>query len=225
MRSYNWIDELTPTVRDAVLRCAHPRTVADSKILYQSGDRVTEIFQIVSGAIRKCIITEDGQEVLLHVYGPGDIVADSPVASDESSPVTLTTRGETRLRVWSASDLRQLRDQHQEVDMALACQISRRLRDALRLIEELLTLPVAARIASRFAQLSDLGKPSERGVDLMLSQVDIGLMVGSTRQSVSRVVNELRELGLIEPLYGKIIIKDRPGLNRYVREHHRSSEK
>lgn len=225
MRGFNWIDELSPQVRDAVLRCAHPRTVADSKILYQNGDRVTEIFQIVSGAIRKCILTEDGQEILLYVYGPGDIVADSPVASDESSPVTLTTRGETRLRVWKAGDLKLLRDQHREVDMALVRQIDRRLREALQLIEELLTLPVAARIASRFAQLSDLRKPSDRGIDLMLSQVDIGLMVGSTRQSVSRVVNELRELGLIEPLYGKIIIKDRSGLNRYVREHHRSSEK
>lgn len=225
MKGFNWIDELSPQVRDTVLRCAHPRTVTDSKILYQNGDRVTEIFQIVSGAIRKCILTEDGQEVLLYVYGPGDIVADAPVTDDEPSPVTLTTRGETKLRVWSASDLKLLREQHHEVETALACQINRRLRVALQLIEELLTLPVAARIASRFAQLSDLQKPSDRGIDLLLSQVDIGLMVGSTRQSVNRVVNELRGLGLIEPLYGKIIIKDLPGLNRYVREHHRLNER
>ncbi|MCW8279219.1 Crp/Fnr family transcriptional regulator [Pseudomonas sp. PCH199] len=129
------------------------------------------------------------------------------------------------MRVWSAGDLKLLREQHHEIETALACQINRRLRVALQLIEELLTLPVAARIASRFAQLSDLQKPSDQGVDLLLSQVDIGLMVGSTRQSVNRVVNELRGLGLIEPLYGKITIKDLPGLNRYVREHHRSSER
>ncbi|MCW8279218.1 cyclic nucleotide-binding domain-containing protein [Pseudomonas sp. PCH199] len=86
MKGFNWIDELSPQVRDSILRCARPRTVADSKILYQSGDRVTEVFQIVSGAIRKCILTEDGQEVLLYVYGPGDIVADAPVTDDEPSP-------------------------------------------------------------------------------------------------------------------------------------------
>jgi len=225
MKGFNWIDELSPQVRDTVLRCSHPRTVADSRILYQSGDRVTEIFQIVSGSIRKCILTEDGQEILLYVYGPGDIVADAPVTDDEPSPVTLTTRGETRLRVWSAGDLKLLREQYHEVETALASQINRRLRVALQLIEELLTMPVAARIASRFAQLGDLRQPSAQGIDLMLSQVDIGLMVGSTRQSVSRVVNELRELGLIEPLYGKVIVKDLPGLNRYVREHHRSNER
>lgn len=225
MNGFNWIDELPPQLQTTVLRCAHPRTFADSKILYQKGDRVTEIFQIVSGAIRKCILTEDGQEVLLYIYRPGDIVADAPVADDERSPVTLTTRGETKLRAWSAGDLKLLREQHHEIETALARQLNRRLGVALQLIEELLTLPVTARIASRFTQLSGLQMPSSKGIDLLLSQVDISLMVGSTRQSVSRAVSELRRRGLIEALYGKITIKDLPGLYRYVREHHRSSEK
>ncbi|VVN91058.1 Crp/Fnr family transcriptional regulator [Pseudomonas fluorescens] len=225
MNGFNWINQLNPQLRNTVLGCAHPRTVADSKILYQKGDRITEVFQIVSGAIRKCILTEDGREVLLYIYGPGDIVTDAPLADDERCPVTLTTRGETKLRVWWAGDLKLLREQHQDIEMALTRQLNLRLRVALQLIEELLTLPVAARIASRFAQLSGLQMPSNKGVDLLLSQVDISLMVGSTRQSANRAINVLRKLGLIEALYGKITIKDLQGLNRYVREHHRSSEK
>ncbi|WP_428996465.1 Crp/Fnr family transcriptional regulator, partial [Pseudomonas aeruginosa] len=72
----------------------------------------------------------------------------------------------------------------------------------------MLTQPVAARVASRLLRLSEMGAPCVEGADLSLSQADIGLMVGTTRQSVNRVVTDLRKLGLIDTDYGKVTVKD-----------------
>lgn len=157
----------------------------------------------MSGEIRQCIFTEDGQEVLIYIYQPGDLVGDSSVSDGDPSSVTFITRGSVELRAWSVRDFSTFLATYPEAAAAVSAQLSRRLRGALRLLEEMLTQPVPARIASRFFWLSDAQGGPESEANIALSQADIGLMVGSTRQSVNRVVTELRKLKLIETDYGR----------------------
>ncbi|MDG9929000.1 MULTISPECIES: Crp/Fnr family transcriptional regulator [unclassified Pseudomonas] len=221
MSGFNWVEDLAPSIRKALFEKARIKTFPDGATIYAQGDPVSDVFQIISGEIRQCILTEDGQEVLVYIYKPGDLVGDSSVVDDDPYSVTILARGEVATRAWSIKDFAALRATHHEIESAISAQSSRRLRGALKLIEELLTQPVAARVASRFLRLSEMGESSIEGADLSLSQADIGLMVGTTRQSVNRVVTELRKLGLIETDYGKIIIKDLEGLKRYIGEHQR----
>lgn len=212
MSGFNWIEDLSPDVRTALQANARSRTYGDGTTIYHQGDSVIEVFQIISGEIRQCIFTEDGQEVLIYIYQPGDLVGDSSVSDGAPSSVCFISRGNVELRAWSVRDFNALMAAHPEAAAAVSAQLSRRLRGALRLLEELLTQPVPARIASRFFWISD----AQQGTDIPLSQADIGLMVGSTRQSVNRVVTELRKLDLIETNYGKVIVKDPAGLRRYI---------
>lgn len=221
MSGFNWVEDLSPAIRKALLQAARIKTFPDGATIYAQGDLVTDVFQIVTGEIRKCILTEDGQEVLVYVYKTGDLVGDSSVVDDDPYSVTIIARGEVTTRAWFKKDFAALRATHHEIESAISAQSSRRLRGALKLIEELLTQPVAARVASRFLQLSQLSEVAVEGADLPLSQADIGLMVGTTRQSVNRVVTELRKLGLIETDYGRVILKDPKGLKRYISEHQR----
>lgn len=221
MSGFNWVEDLSPGVRKVLLKAARIKTFPDRATLCAQGGVVTDVFQIITGEIRKCILTHDGQEILVYVYKPGDLVGDSSVADDDPYSVTIVARGAVTARVWSKKDFAVLRASHHEIESAVSAQSSRRLRGALKLIEELLTQPVAARVASRFLQLSEMGEVTVEGADLPLSQADIGLMVGTTRQSVNRVVTELRKLGLIETDYGRVILKDPKGLKRYISEHQR----
>lgn len=222
MSGFNWIADLTPEVRDALLAKARTKCFADGNTLYRQGDPIVEVFQIVSGEIRQCIFTEDGQEVLIYIYQPGDLVGDSSISDGGPSSVTFITRGAVELRAWSVRDFSALLATHPQVASAVSAQLSRRLRGALRLLEEMLTQPVPARIASRFFWLADIqGDAASGDADIALSQADIGLMVGSTRQSVNRVVTELRKLKLIETDYGKVTVKDPAGLLRFISDNQR----
>jgi CRP/FNR family cyclic AMP-dependent transcriptional regulator len=223
MIGFNWIEDLSPLTRNSVREKSRLRSVPGGTTLYQQYDPVIEVFQIVSGEVRQCILTADGQEVLIYIYKPGDVIGDSSIGDEEPYPVTYMTRGEPVLRVWTARDFNDLRATHHEIESAVAAQISRRLRGALRIIEELLTQPVAARVASRFLWLSEVQRSSNGTVNLTLSQSDIGLMVGSTRPNVNRVMKDLRELGLIETDYGKVVVKGVEGLRRYINDHRRRS--
>lgn len=221
MSGFNWVEDLKPHTRKALIERARIKIFPDGATIYSQGDPVTDVYQIISGEVRKSILTEDGQEALMYIYKSGDLIADSSLVDDDPYSVTLLTRGEVTARAWSVSDFAALRAAHHEIESSISAQSSRRLKETLKLVEELLTLPVAARIASRFLRLSKIGDGCVEGADLALSQADIGLMVGTTRQSVNRVVTELRKQGLIETDYGKVIIKDPAGLQRYISEQKR----
>lgn len=150
MSGFNWVEDLSPGVRAALHANARIRTYGDGTTIYRQGDPVIEVFQIISGEIRQCIFTEDGQEVLIYIYQPGDMVGDSSVSDGDPSSVCFISRGKVELRAWSVKDFNALTAAHPEAAAAVSAQLSRRLRGALRLLEELLTQPIPARIASRF---------------------------------------------------------------------------
>ncbi|MHA5498429.1 Crp/Fnr family transcriptional regulator [Pseudomonas aeruginosa] len=221
MSGFNWVEDLKPEIRKVLMEKARIRVFPDGATIYAQGDPVTDVYQIISGEIRQSILTEDGQEVLMYIYKAGDLVADSSVVDDDPYSVTLVSRGEVVTRAWTVKDFAGLRSAYHEIESAISAQSSRRLKSTLKLVEELLTQPVAGRVASRFLRLSEMGAACAEGADLPLSQADIGLMVGTTRQSVNRVVTELRKLGLIDTDYGKVIVKDPEGLKRYISDHQR----
>lgn len=214
--TFNWIDDLSPDARAAVLARARVKALADGTILYRQGDITTDLFQIVVGEIRKYVLTPDGQEVLLYIYGAGDVVADSSAIDRDPYPVTISTRGAARLRFWSVEDFAELRQAFTEIDSLLALQMSRRLRGALLLAQELVTLDASARVAARIAALTDLQGSVRRDQPIALSQSDLGLMVGITRQSVNQILNELKALQLIDAHYGRITVRDLTGLKLYA---------
>jgi CRP/FNR family transcriptional regulator, cyclic AMP receptor protein len=153
MIGFNWIEDLSPLTRNAVHEKSRLRSFPGGTTLYQQNDPIIEVFQIVSGEVRQCILTADGQEVLIYIYKPGDVIGDSSVVDEEPYSVTYITRGESVLRVWKARDFNDLRATHHEVESAVAAQISRRLRSVLRMLEELLTQPVAARCPDAYPGL------------------------------------------------------------------------
>jgi len=212
---FNWIADLSPRAREALLARTSHRTYDDGTIIYQQGDVTTEVLQIVSGKIRTFIATEDGREVLLYICNEGDVVGDSSALDSNPYPVTIETRGETVLRTWSLHTVNQLRLEYPEMETALACQMVKRMRAFLVLIEELSTLPVQARIAGRMLALAEASGQQE----LLLSQCDLGLMSGATRQSVNETVSALKLGGLISSHYGRIAIRDRDGLRSYKTKH------
>lgn len=214
--AFNWIDRLAPDTRAAMLAYSRERNASDGEVLCNQGQVPVEFYQIVSGEIRKIMLTEEGQEILLHIYGSGDVVADSALVDAEPLPVTVVARGAVRLRVWRVSDVAAMAHQYPDINAQLARQCALWLRESLELIKELVALPVSARVASRLASLSAMHRSLCGDDFLPLSQHDIGLMVGATRQTVNRIIGALRQKRLIETRKGRLYVSDVRGLRHYA---------
>jgi CRP/FNR family transcriptional regulator len=72
-------------------------------------------------------------------------------------------------------------------------------------------LPILAR---KFGQRDESRDGNEVTLDLRLTHQDLAAMVASTRESVTKVLNDMRNRGVIEVEGGKITLKDLPALER-----------
>jgi CRP/FNR family transcriptional regulator len=99
--------------------------------------------------------------------------------------------------------------------------LAHELRRLTTHVEELHFLDIAGRLAARLAYLADeQGKRGEDGelrLDGPITQGDLAAMVGSTRQSVNRLLGNLVADGLIRVERDAFVILDLDGLRRAAR--------
>jgi CRP/FNR family transcriptional regulator len=76
---------------------------------------------------------------------------------------------------------------------------------------------MSSRVAGRILDATrSSGTESEAGsrLSLRLPQTDMAHMVGASRQSVNKVLQNFQTQGLITIEYGKILVHDREGIRR-----------
>jgi CRP-like cAMP-binding protein len=90
--------------------------------------------------------------------------------------------------------------------------IARRLDDDRRRLVAITTKPLVAQVAYLLLEMSEPGLDGTKVVKL--SHTTIAHLLGARRQSVSRVMSELREHGCIDTKYGATVILDEAGLRQ-----------
>jgi CRP/FNR family transcriptional regulator len=70
-------------------------------------------------------------------------------------------------------------------------------------------------LAQKFGERDEDG--SSVTIDLRLTHQDLAAMVASTRESVTKVLNEMRTRGVVEIESGRITLKDYAALTRLSR--------
>lgn len=104
-----------------------------------------------------------------------------------------------------------------EVSLKIMTLLELRLVQYEELVKCLLPRETQARLASLLPLLAQKFGTREDGeitVDLKLTHQDLAAMVASTRESVTKVLNDLRSRGIVEVEGGRITIKDSYGLAR-----------
>ncbi len=101
--------------------------------------------------------------------------------------------------------------------MTVLCE---RIRWTSDIIEDTIFLDIPHRLAKRLRTLMiQFGKPVKTGtkIDLMLSQENLGQMLGVTRESINKNIRSLEERGIIIYNKGYIVVKDNELLEKIVR--------
>ena len=70
-------------------------------------------------------------------------------------------------------------------------------------------------LAQKFGERGEEGRSVT--IDLRLTHQDLAAMVASTRESVTKVLNDMRNRGVVEIEGGRIILKDYAALERISR--------
>lgn len=214
-RMFDLVQWLPPDIAEAYARRTKRRRYQPGQQIYAQGDAGTEMYRIVSGYVRMLARTEEGREVVFLRFGPGDAFGLSSLIDGEPRPHTADAATAVELEVLSRRAYDELRLEYRGFDEALLQLMSRMMRYSSRLFRELSLNAIEERIAVRILQgVAAAHGPVPDAVPcrLALSQGEIALMVGASRQTVNRILNMMQDAGIIATEYNTIVVKDLDGL-------------
>jgi len=210
-RMFDILQWLSDDVAEAFLRRLKPRQYRASQTIYTQGDEGSEMYRIVSGSVRMLARSEDGREVVFLRFGPGDCFGVASLIDDEPRPHTAEAATFVEMEALTKKAYNELRSEHREFDEALLQLISRMMRYSSRLFRDLNLNALEERIAIRILQGVEAANDAAPGSlinKLPLSQAEIALMVGASRQTVNRILQKMQEAGVIVTEYNSIIVQD-----------------
>lgn len=208
----SWLSGFPDTVVTEAADCGVVKTYDDGELVHARGAEGDGFYTIADGAVRFSRATADGQSSVIAVltapaaFGEISLFDGLPRTHDAHAA------GPASLMFHARSDFRRLLQKYPAVFERFARVLSLRLRATFDLVEEAAIAPFAQRLARRLLELAHI-KPfatdcaTLAGRDVPLTQEELGQLVGKSRQSVSRLLQQWEQNGLIETKYGRIAIR------------------
>ncbi len=169
------------------------------------------LFIIVSGKVKIVRMDEDGREVILSIFGPGEFFGEMSQLATVARSASVIATEKSELLMIHRRDFLELLHEFPSVAISLLAELAMRLRKADMQIKSLSLKDAAGRVANVVLMLADdigiFRKGKVEIEDLPLQQ-DIANMAGTSRETVSRMLNMFVEKGQIQLDGSKITIND-----------------
>lgn len=184
-------------------------------LLFLEGQPASIYYLIGRGKVKITQTSPDGEEVILHVAEPGQLIGALPTLGEGGYPASAETLEEGVTFSIEAGDFESVMHTHPEVMRRLLTFATQQLQVSHRRLRELATERVERRIARTLTRLaSQLGRKQGTAIeiDAPLSRQDLAEMSGTTLYTVSRTIKRWQSEGLVRSGRQKIVILNPHGL-------------
>ncbi|GGB52730.1 hypothetical protein GCM10011316_25970 [Roseibium aquae] len=197
---------LCPELAEGLSRISRPMTLPAGSVLFEAGDPGNGCYALLEGSLKVALISLEGDEQLLAVLGPGDLVGELALLDERPRSATVTALKEARLSFIEKSAFDRFATDNPAIYRHMLFIVGKRLRNSNDVLAARSFLPLPGRVAQTLLQLSEtFGKPLDNGrvlIHYKLSQSDIANMTGAARENVSRVLNDWKRGGIISRISG-----------------------
>lgn len=197
---------LPPTVQAALLAHAHRRALAPGESLFLKGSMPDALFGVMQGALRVSVTGASGREAVITVLQPGHWFGEVSLLVGQERVYDTVAIEPTEMAVVSAADFHRLVASSFDTHMAFTRLIGLRLREALRWIDDAILSPFPVRLAHRLVTLAQGTEDAGDVASIAVSQDDLAMMLGVSRQSVNRQLKLWEEQGLLRLEYKRTVL-------------------
>jgi len=180
---------------------AQIRKVPTDTTIFYEGDPADAVFVVVNGRVKVVTTSSDGKEFILTVLGSGQVFGEMGLLETAPRSAAVITITEVELMVIKRDDFDRLIESSPTISRKLMAILSRRLRRANSKMESLAYMDVAGRLARYLLDMAlDHGQRLGNGwvVVKRPTHSDIAHSIGTSRETVSRLINEFEEgFGLV----------------------------
>jgi len=179
---------------EAIYKLSVTKKCPKDAIILLEDEEGDTLFVILKGKVKVTTFSESGKEVIFSILNEGDFFGDMSLLDGKPRSATVISIEESELRLIRRSDFNKLIETHPGIALRVLEELTSRLRKADERIESLALLDVTGRVAGILLQLADeRGEKSERSILIKSrpTHQELANMVGTTRETVTRVLKQL----------------------------------
>lgn len=211
--------DLSPAVADALEQEAITATYPTGAVLFTEGQTARGVFIVRRGRVKLCICGSDGRTLILRMVDAGWPMGLAAVVSGRPYEATAETLEPSELSFLRHNDLLRLMRAHGELALWVTQHISLDYSATCREIRDLFLSDSASEKFARLLvgwldQNAEARNPSQ--VKLALTHEEIGQMIGTSRETVSRLFAGFKKQHLIQQNGSTLVIPNRVALESLI---------
>ena len=187
------------------------------ELIYSPYDRGEAMYLVAEGRVRLYRSAPDGRQLTLAIMDEGMAFGQLATLDSPTHDAYAEAMTESMLRVVRVADLERAVAEHPQMAVNLLRTLAQRLHEAEDQIESLAFRGVSARLAAKLLELMErYGRVTRDGIriDERFTHMQLAEMIGTSRETLTKVINELRDMGLIDIRERMVWVLDVHGLER-----------
>ncbi|MGA8216730.1 MAG: Crp/Fnr family transcriptional regulator [Candidatus Sulfotelmatobacter sp.] len=211
--------DLSPALADALEQEAVTTTYPTGAVLFAEGQVPRGVFIVRHGKVKLSICGSDGRTLILRMVDPGCPLGVAAVISGRHYEATAETQEPSEISFLRQSDLLRLMRAHGELALWVTEHISADYASTCREIRDLILSDSASEKLARLLvgwldQNTAARNPSQ--MKLALTHEEIGQMIGTSRETVSRLFAGFKKQRLIQQSGSTLVIPNRVALESLI---------
>lgn len=210
-----WVDALTDQEAERARRGITERTFPAGAYICHRGDKLDHWTGVITGLVKIGAISASGKAITFAGIGTGGWLGEGSVLKDEPRKYDLVALRTTRLAMMNRPTFMWLFDNSVGFNKFLVTQLNERMGQFIATIEHDRLHDPTARVARNIAWLLNPVLYPGQGDHIEISQEELALLAGVSRQIVSRALKVLEDKGLLRSERRGLTVLNRAQLASY----------
>lgn len=219
LRQIPLFSELNQEELQKVRAITTQRTYKKKEYVFMEGEKREAVFFIHSGTVKTFKVDKEGNEQIINLLRKGEMFPHIGFFDASPYPATAEVIQETELFVIRIDDFEELMLEHPQIAVKVMKMMSQKISELAQRIQTFISQDVRHRVIFSLLRLAlESGKQTEQGVliDMPITNQDFANMVGSSRETINRILNQLKKENLIEFGRDGILIRNMDQLNQLL---------
>lgn len=220
LENFNLFEGLSQEKMMELSKMLHMQNINKSKTIYFADDPSESVFLLKEGHVKLSRISEDGKEVITAILNHGEIFGELALADTYGRDDSAIAMEDAVICTISKRNFENLLIENPKFNLKITKLIGLKLQRITRDLETLVFKDSPARIADFLVRYSEEhGKKigSEIFIKTSLTHQDIANLTATSRQTVTSVLNNMKEKKIIDFSRSQIIIREPESLKKLSR--------
>jgi CRP/FNR family transcriptional regulator len=216
LRQDNWFCGLSSDTLKLLGAASHLTTYPGGAVLFVEGQTPRGAYVLCSGRAKLSTTSRDGKVLILKIAEAGEVLGLSAVIAGEPFELTAETAGPCQVNFVEREALLRLMEKNGEIGLHASQALSKEFQSAYRDIHDLV---LARSSAGKLAKLllswtpgREPFEPPEIRIRASVTHEEMAQMIGSSRETVTRLLSDLKKKDLIRLDGSTLVIRNRTAL-------------